>query len=183
MSLTAGTKFATTIVTGILVAGFVVIFRSTAQDNVTGGIGGACLVMMSLVGLLLIFLRHWVTNTNEERRTLRTAQREAQAERVRYVALQAANESEHGRVLRDVAATRATVKATLETERRQMQAEFDGTRATELAKAFQTGVEMERSGALCRDKQQRGNLIRFPDQTAAPTGDHSRPREHGSVGP
>ncbi|MEV3857794.1 hypothetical protein AB0J38_26145 [Streptomyces sp. NPDC050095] len=186
MGLTAGTKSAVVIAAGILASGFAVILRTTVSSNVAGAVGGASLVMVGLIGLLMLFLRHWVTTTSEERRALAEAQGEAQAERSRYVALQAANESEHGRVLRDVAATRAALKATLDSERRKLRAEFAGTRATELAEAFQTGVEMERSGALQATRSQRGNLIPFPGlpgQQSVPAAERERSREHGSVGP
>ncbi|MFD8254667.1 hypothetical protein [Streptomyces werraensis] len=182
MELSTRTKTTTAVAAGILLAGFAVILASAPHDNLAGAIGGACLVMVGLSLTILTFVCHWVSNTAEERRILGAAQREAQAERSRYFAAQAALENERGRLLRDLAAERASIAATLAAERAAMAAEFQETRATELSEAFQTGVEMERTGMLQRRQPQRGNLLKFPGrQPSAPA--RTQEREHGVVGP
>ena len=181
MDLTARIKAAVATAVGILTAGFAVIIRSASDDNVAGSIGGACLVMVGLTLAILIFVRRWVSDTSDERQALGQAQRDAQDERSRYIALKAALEGEHGRLLRDMAAERAGIAATLKAERAKMAAEFRETRATELSEAFQTGVEMERAGMLKRRPPQRGNLLKFPERQELPTQERSR--EHGVVGP
>lgn len=182
MDYTARTKAAVATAVGILIAGFAVVLRSAALHNPAGSIGGACLVMLGLTLAILIFVRHWVCETSGERQALGQAQHEAQDERSRYIALKAALESEHGRRIRDLAAERAGITATLRAERAKMAAEFRENRAKELSEAFQTGVEMERAGTLKRRPPQRGNLLRFPGpQTETP--EQERSREHGVVGP
>jgi hypothetical protein len=184
MDLTARTKAAVATAVGILITGFAIIIRSAEDDNVAGSIGGACLVMVGLSLTILIFVRSWVSNTSDERRILGAAQREAQAERSRYFAAKAALEGEHGRLLRDMAAERAGIAATLKAERAKMAAEFKENRAKELTEAFQTGVEMERAGMLKRKPAPRGNLLTFPKkQPGIPEQERSRAREHGVVGP
>ena len=167
---------------GILTAGSTVIIRSASTDNVAGSIGGACLVMAGLTLIILIFVRRWVCETGAERQSLGHAQRDAQDERSRYIALKAALEGEHARLTRDMAAERAGVAATLRAERAKMTAEYRENRAKELSEAFQTGVEMERAGMLKRRQLQRGNLLKFPGPQAE-MPDQARSREHGVVGP
>ncbi|MFD4257783.1 hypothetical protein ACFWR9_09125 [Streptomyces sp. NPDC058534] len=166
-----------------MATGFAVIVRSTSHDNVAGSIGGACLVMVGLTLAILIFVRRWVCDTRDERRILAATQREAQAERTRYIAAQAGLTNESGRMNREMAAERARVTATLKVEREAMQADFEGTRAKECAEAFRTGAEMERAGVFKKRQQPlRGNLLTFPkQQPEAP--EPERTREHGVVGP
>lgn len=183
MGVTAGNKAATATTAGILIAGFAVIIRNTAHDNVAGAIGGACLVMVGLSAVILVMVRHWVMNTGEERRILAAAQREAQAERSRYFAAQAALENEQGRLNRDMAAERARMTATLTAERAKMRAEFEEERTQLVTDAFRTGVEMERAGDLKPQTPVRGNLIPFPEKQPGRVPQQERSREHGSVGP
>ncbi|WP_159027860.1 hypothetical protein [Streptomyces pactum] len=159
------------------------IIQHASHNNVAGSIGGACLVMVGLSLVILILVRIWICNTNEERRILAAAQREAQSERTRYIAAQAAHTNELGRNRREMAVERARLAATLRAERAKMQAEFDNTRAKELSEAFQTGAEMERAGVFKKRQQPvRGNLLTFPKkQPAAPEAERSR--EHGVGGP
>ncbi|MFE2353411.1 hypothetical protein [Streptomyces parvulus] len=161
------------------------IIHSTARDNVAGSIGGACLVMVGLTLAILIFVRRWVCDTRDERRILAATQREAQAERTRYIAAQAGLTNESTRLNREIAAERTRILTTLKVEREAMAADFDNTRAKELAEAFQTGAEMERAGVFKhRQQPPRGNLLTFPKkQPAAPEPERERSREHGVVGP
>lgn len=186
MEFTASSKTATTIAAGILLAGFAVILRSASGDNVAGALGGACLVMVGLSLLILVFVRHWVVNTNEERRILAAAQRQAQESRTKYIAAQAALENEQGRLNRDMAAERAAIRATLVVERKKLRADFEEQRAQCMAEAFRTGAEMERAGMLKPGHPEPpANLIQFPKQqpAQAPTPQRDRSREHGVVGP
>lgn len=187
MEITASSKAAMATAAGILVSGFAVIIRSASGDNVAGSIGGACLVMSSLTIIALLFVRHWVIGTSEERRILAACQRQAQEEKQRYFAAQAALENEMGRLTRDMAAERAANRAALAEERRRMRAQFEEERNQLAADAFRTGVEMERSGALKKTTPtQAANLIPFPKQErqrALQDQPHERSREHGVVGP
>jgi hypothetical protein len=189
MEITAGSKVAMATAAGILISGFAVIIHSTPDDNIAGSIGGACLVMTGLTIIALVLVRHWVINTTEERRILGACQREAQSERARYIAAQAALEGEMGRLTRDMAAERAAIRATLIEERRQMRAQFEEERSQLAADAFRTGVEMERRGDLKKKTPaQAANLIPFPKQERQrgenpQDHQHERSREHGVVGP
>ncbi|MCG0066252.1 hypothetical protein L0F81_23670 [Streptomyces tricolor] len=185
MEFTATSKACSATAAGILISGFAIIIGSVSEDNVAGSIGGACLVMVSLTIIICVLVRHWIVNTDTERRILGAAQREAQAERTKYIAAQAALENEMGRLNRDMAAERARIARRLVAERKAMRAEFDEERAQLAADAFRTGVEMERSGALKRQEQPPGNLIKFrkPGQPAAPASERARSHGHGVVGP
>lgn len=183
MGLSTSSKAAAGAAAGVLAIGAAVITRSVDDDDIAESIGGACLVMVSLSTVICVLVRHWVTNTSEERQVLAAAQREAQGERSRYFAAQAALENERARLTRDMAAERARNTATLAAERDKMQAEFEEQRAQLASEAFRTGVEMERAGMLKPGQQPAcGNLIQFPDHPGrAP--ERERSREHGVVGP
>ncbi|WP_326779658.1 hypothetical protein OG481_01855 [Streptomyces longwoodensis] len=187
MEFTASSKAAMVTAAGMLMAGFAVIICSASGDNVAGSIGGACLVMVALTAVILVMVRHWIINTAEERRILAACQREAQGERARFIAAQAALENEMGRLTQDMAAERAAIRATLIQERRQMSAQFEEERAQLAAKAFQLGAQMERNGDLKKKPApEQANLIPFPKQERQRAQDqpqHERSREHGVVGP
>ena len=184
MEFTASSKAAAATAAGILIVGFAVIIRSASNDDVAGSIGGACLVMAGLTAVILVLVRHWIRNTAEERRILGAAQREAQAERSRYFAAQAALENEMGRLNRDMAAERHRIATTLVAERAQMNREFKERHAVSVAEAFRTGVEMERAGMLKPDQPVvPANLIEFPRQHPDRQEERARSREHGVVGP
>lgn len=186
MEFTASSKTATATAAGILITGFAVILRSVSGDDVAGSIGGACLVMVGLSLVILVFVKHWVVNTSAERRALAVTQQLAQDERTKYVAAQAILEGDQVRLYRDLAAEKASLAAAIVAERKKMRADFEEERATICAEAFQTGAEMERAGMLKPGKQpQRGNLIRFPKQEQQPVQapQRERSREHGVVGP
>lgn len=185
MGLTANSKMGVAAAVGILIVGFAVIIRSTMQDHVAGSIAGACLVMSGLTITVLVLCRHWIMDTRDERRVLAAAQRQADGERTRYIAVQAAFENEQVRLKRDMAAERARMAATLAAERKAMAAEFAETRATEMSDAFRAGAEMERAGMLKPARATTpGNLIQFPGQgQPAREPQRERSREHGVVGP
>lgn len=183
MGDTVGTKAATTTAATITAAGFAVILHSTMRGNAAGSIGGTCLVMAALTLIVLTVIRRWVVDTREERRTLATATQQAQAEQTRYIAVQAALESERGRLTRDAAADRAHTAARLAAERKAMESEFEEQRARLAAESFRTGVEMERSGALKPQPHATGNLIRFPRQQPDQAPERERSRGHNVVGP
>ncbi|GGR70744.1 MULTISPECIES: hypothetical protein [Streptomyces] len=185
MEFTATSKAITTTAAGILISGFAIIISSVPGDNVAGAVGGACLIMVALTVIICVLVRHWVVNTDAERRILSAAQREAQAERTRYIAAQAALENEQGRLNQDMAAERSRIARLLIAERQKMAAEFEEQRAQLAAEAFRTGVEMERSGSLRREAPPTANLIPFPKQgqPAPQAAERERSREHGEAAP
>ncbi|MEU6597931.1 hypothetical protein [Streptomyces flaveolus] len=185
MEFTAASRAAAAMAAIILISGFAAIIHSTSHDHVAGAIGGACLVMVALSIIVCVLVRHWIVNTNTERAILAAAQREAQAERTRYIAAQAALENEMGRLNRDMAAERARIAASYLAEQTKLRKEFEEERAQLAADAFQTGVQMERAGMLKPGAEHaRGKLIPlFPEQHPACAPERERSREHGNVGP
>lgn len=181
MDLTAGTKATAATAAVVITAGLSAILYGVIRSDLARALGGACLTTPALVLLALVAIRAWVMNTNEERRQLAASTREAQAERSRYFAAQAALENEQARLNRDMASDRARAAATLAAERKSMEAYFDEKRAKLVTDAFTTGVQMERAGTLKPKKPETGNLIQFPQQERA--AERERSREHGVVGP
>ncbi|MFC9847741.1 hypothetical protein ACFWFF_01325 [Streptomyces sp. NPDC060223] len=181
MDLTAGTKATAVSAVAVMAGGISVILYGIVRNDLARSLGGACLTMTALTLIAMVAIRRWTTDTGDERRILAASTREAQAERSRYVAAQAALENEQARLNRDMAAERARVAATLVAERRKMEAAFEEKRAQLATEAFTTGVQMERAGMLSPKKSEPGNLIQFPQQERA--AERERSREHGVVGP
>lgn len=181
MDLTASTKATTATAAVVMTAGLSAILYGVIRSDLPRALGGACLTTPALVLLALVAIRAWVMNTSEERRLLAASTREAQAERSRYFAAQAALENEQVRLNRDMAADRARAAATLAADRKAMEAYFDEKRAKLVTDAFTIGVQMERAGMLKPKKPATGNLIQFPQQERA--AERERSREHGVVGP
>lgn len=183
MEFTATSKAAATVAAVLLTSGFAAIIHSVSTDNVAASIGGACLVMVALTVTVCVLVRHWIVDTNTERAILAAAQHEAQAERSRYFAAQAALENEMGRLNRDMAAERARIARSLAAEQAKLRAQFEEERAELAAEAFRTGVEMERAGMLKPGAEKtQGVLIRFPRHPEH-AAEQERSREHGHVGP
>lgn len=183
MSLTVSTR--TTITTGItLLAGGLAAGTSGAIRGETAhSIGGACLTTIALTLIALTAIRTWIINTRHEREDLAIARREAEAQERKYFALQAALESEMGRLNRDMNAERARIAQTLIVEREAMENEFERRRLEVTKEAFREGVYMERAGLLKPDAPTPANLIQFPGQQDGDAPERERSREHGVVGP
>jgi hypothetical protein len=181
MESTATSKAAIAGAILIMIAGFAAILYTARHGNEAVSIAGACLILSGLTLTALIQVKGWTTNTSDERRILAAAQREAIAERSRYITARAALEGEHNRLAQNMATERAQLTARLDTERKKMRDDFEGERATIMAEAFQTGAEMERAGLLKPGTPKQGNLIQFP--RGLPDQQRERSREHGVVGP
>ncbi|WP_159056578.1 hypothetical protein [Streptomyces yokosukanensis] len=139
--------------------------------------------MTALTLLALTLIRYWIVNTREERRILAAAQREAQAERTRYIAAQAALECEQGRLNRDMTMARQSMAGDLLAEREAMRDHFEEKRAELISETMEATFRMFRDGKFAPDTSPvTGQLIRFPRQEQAAV-QHGRSREHGIVGP
>ncbi|MEV5851464.1 hypothetical protein [Streptomyces anulatus] len=132
-------------------------------ENLERTVGGAIFTMTALTLIALVMIRRWITTTNAERQRLGDAVREADAERMRYVAAQAALEVERSRLRRDAAAEREQLAARLATERDAMDAQFEEKRNTVVIETFATTVELVRDGLLdVNDPASYGRVIGFP---------------------
>lgn len=181
MSLTNSVWIRTAAGTILLTAGLTASAHGALTEDVPRSLGGVCLTTTALTLIALARIRSWVFSTNNEREQLAEARREAEAERRRFFAAQAALEGETTRLTRDVSVERARIAATLATEREAMRAEFEKNRLQVATEAFRSGVEMERAGLLKPDAPTpQANLIPFPGARAP---ERERSREHGVVGP
>ena len=181
MSLTGNVRSTAAAGTALLSVGLAASGYSAAYDALPQALGGMALVVIGATLIALSFIRTWMTDTSAERKDLADARRDADAERRKHFAAQAAFECERTRHNRGIAAERARVAATLAAEREAMRAQFEEERLQLQTEAFQTGVEMERAGALKPDAPTPANLIPFPHQQTQP--ERGRSREHGVVGP
>jgi hypothetical protein len=169
------TRTRTTAVAGgtALAAGAAVILHGVIQQDLPRSLAGACLLLVSLTFVALALLHRWITDTSDQRRTMTEAQSQAEAERARYFALEAALEGEHARLSRDLAAKEARLAAQVEAERRALEAAFEARRAELICETTDAVVKMFHDGKLAPAPSAAGNVIRFPAQQP----DHSRTRE------
>lgn len=184
MERTSGAVRTTAVAAALLVAtGLAAILYGLIYDDLPRSIGGLGLTLIGLTVIALIVIRRWVTNTEQERRLLAASQREAQAERARYFAAQAALENEQGRLNRDMAAERLALSARLKTERDAMTRDFEEQRATVIAETMEATFLMFHGGKFAPTQTATGNLIEFPRQHPERQPERARSREHGVVGP
>ena len=173
MDLTSGTRTMASVSAAVMLGGIGLTLHGVWRDQPAHSLAGVVLSMIALTVIILTTVHHWVTDTSTERTALAAAQREAQAERARAFAAQAALENEQGRLYRDLAAERA------------MQQEFEDSRSQLVADAMETLASWVVSGKVCPPTRETGNLIRFPKQqpVQVQTPQRERSREHGVVGP
>lgn len=181
MELTNGTKVMASTATTAMAAGLAVVLQGTFRNNLAHAIGGTCITLVALTGIALILIRRWIVDTRAERCLLAAAQREAQAERSRYFAAQAAMEVEQGRLTRDRAIEQRADAARLKVERDAVAAEFENKRADLIAETMRATFQMIRSGKLAPEPQRQSTVIQFPHQL--PQRERQRSQEHGAVGP
>lgn len=181
MSLTGGLRTARATGIALLAAGLSASGYGVATQATPHSLAGVCLTVTALTLIALTCIRAWIVNTSAERDQLIEARSDAEAERRRYFAAQAALEGEMTRLTRDMAADRARAAAKLLADRTAMEAEFEENRLQLQTEAFRTGVQMERSGMLKPETPALPtNLIPFPGH---PSPARERTREHEGVGP
>ncbi|MFF2189300.1 hypothetical protein [Streptomyces sp. NPDC058155] len=155
-----------------------VVLYGVARNDLARSLGGACLTMTSLTLIALVSIRRWTTNTDAERRRLGDATREAETEKTRSIAAQAAMEVERDRLLRDAASRRARLDAQLKTERKAMRDQLEADRAQIAIEALEEAFRLIRGG-LCDPSKQpgEGTVIEFPEQPSERPA-AVRPRGH-----
>lgn len=167
----------------VALAGLTAIIYGLIRDDLPRSIGGLGLTVIGLFALVLVAMRRWVTDTRQERALLAASQREAQAERARYFAAQAALENEQGRLNRDVAAARRALDVRLQAEREAMAKDFEAKRGDLIAETMEATFRMIHGDKLAAERAASGRLIQFPRQHPEPQPERARSREHGVVGP
>ncbi|MFW3473594.1 hypothetical protein ACN24M_20235 [Streptomyces microflavus] len=127
-------------------AGLTIVLYGIITKDLTRTVGGAIFTMTALTLIALVLIRRWITTTSDDRARLGDAVREADAERMRYVAAQAAGEVERARLRRDATAERQQLTARLAAERAVMIAQFEDQRAELVCKTMETTVQLYRAG-------------------------------------
>lgn len=181
VELTNGTKVMATTATAAMAAGLAAVLQGSLRGDLARALGGTCLTLVALTVIALILIRRWIVDTSEERRLLAASQRQAQAERYKYFACQAAMEVEQGRLARDRAIEQRADAARLQVEREAMAAEFENKRADLIVETMRATFQMIYSRKFAPDQTPMGSLIEFPKQH--PQQERSRSREHGVVRP
>lgn len=167
----------------MLLTGLSVTLHGVIRNDLVRAVGGTCLTLTALTAIALVLIRQWIVDTSAERRILASAQKQAEAERTRYFALQAALENEQGRLSRDMAAERSGLAARLHYDREALRSEFEERRAGLIAETMESTVLMMRGGKFDVEQKPSCNLIPFPKQHQTAEPQRERSREHGVVGP
>lgn len=183
VELTNGTKVTAGTAAVAMAGGLTVVLHGTLRANLAHTVGGTCITLVALTVIALILIRRWIVDTSEERRMLAAAQRQAQAERSRYFAAQAAMEVEQGRLTRDRAIEQRADAARLKAERDAMAAEFENKRGELIAETMRATFQMIHSGKLAPEHHRQSTVIQFPKQHPQHQPERERSREHGVVGP
>lgn len=173
MRFTGGTRATITISATALMVGVLACLYGIVRNTVPHSLAGLGLIIPASLAIAVAVLRVYSLDTRDERRNLAAAQRQAVDQKALYLAAQAGLENEMGRQARDMAAQRAANAASLIKEREVLRAAFEAERLQQSQRAFQLGVQMERSGALKPDEPLPTNLIPFPPQQP----EHTRARE------
>lgn len=173
--LTAGTRTTAVAAAAVMFTGMAIIVYGVVVNDLARSLGGACLTMTALTLIALVAIRKWVTNTAAERARLAEATREVEAERLRYVAGQAAQEQESTRLRRDAAVQVRRAARQLEVERAAMAVEFEEKRAALICRTFEATYRLAREDRIESEREQHehATVVQFPDQELA------RVRERG----
>jgi hypothetical protein len=148
MLRTAGTKGINALAAVSLAVGLALAGYGVARDELARTVGGSCLMTTALLLSALTAIRRWVINAQVERYALSQATREADAERARYMAAQAALEMERQRIMRDAAVEREQSIARVKAAQAAMRERFDGERARLICESLETAVKLVRAGLL-----------------------------------
>lgn len=171
--LTAGTRTTAVTAAAVMFTGMAIIVYGVVVNDLARSLGGACLTMPALTLVALVVIRRWVTNTAAERERLAQATREVEAERLRYVAGQAAQEQESTRLRRDAAAAIDRAQRQVEVEREAMEVAFEERRAKLICDTVQATYLLAREDRIDLEQQAHARVVQFPMQEQA------RARERG----
>ncbi|MFE5871587.1 hypothetical protein ACFQ6V_23480 [Streptomyces roseifaciens] len=170
----SGDRTTSTAAICILTVGLAVVTAGVLTSDPARAAGGACFTVTALTLIALRVIRSWIVNTAAERGRLQDAIREAEAERTKCIAAQAAIEIERDRMRRDAAAAAQQAHEQLAAERDRMSVEFEEARGDLMAQtastAFWLGVQ---HGTPVKGPRRR-IVIPFPEGGASPDG--PRPR-------
>ena len=183
MELTGGTRVTKSTAVAASLAGLALLGKGVLKDSVPSTMAGSCLIIVALTAISMALIRTWVSDTTDVRNAMAASQRAAERERSRYIALQAALESEQGRLNRDMAAARQCMARDLVAEREALRGEFEEKRATLVSETMEATFHMFRGGKFATDATTAGQLIQFPRQEQAAAPQRERSREHGKVRP
>nr|WSS66787.1 hypothetical protein OG284_36815 [Streptomyces sp. NBC_01177] len=162
MDQTAGSRAAAAGAALVTSAGLSTVVFGIITENLERTVGGAIFTMTALTLIALVLIRRWITRADTERSRLGDAVRDADTERMRYLAAQAALEVERGRLRRDIAGEHKRLTATLEAERTAMRAHFEEQRAHVICETIEATVGLVRDGLLNPTTHQYGQIIGFP---------------------
>ncbi|TGZ14677.1 hypothetical protein DV517_61600 [Streptomyces sp. S816] len=184
MNLQASVRATAAAATALSSTGLALTGLGVLRNNVPHAVGGSCLVATGIAVVALILIRTWITDTSDARNALAAAQRDAEKERSRYFAAQAALENEQGRLRQEVNAEQQRIASILATEREAMNIMFEEKRAALVSETMEVTVRMFRNGDFAPDTLTTGRLIQFPKQEhQVRTTGQARSRGHEGVAP
>lgn len=158
-----------------LAAGLGIAVYGTLNDDLPRTVAGSCLLTIALLLSALLSIRRWIIDAQSERHALARAIRDADDERTRYVAAQAALEMERQRVLRDAAIEREQGLARVKAAQEAMREKFEEERSQLICESLETAVKLVEGGLLEGRPEAAGHakVIAMP----APTRQREAQRE------
>lgn len=182
MDFTGSTRTTAATAAAVTLGGLALTLHGAWRGQFTHSLAGVAMTMVALTVIILSVIHRWVTDTRTEHACLAAGVREAQAERLRYIAAQAALENEQARLRRDLNAERAALTAGARAEHEALLAEFEERRGELISDTMEATVRMFHEGRFAPETGRGATIIRLPQQPS-PVSHRERSWEHGVVGP
>jgi hypothetical protein len=149
--------------TGIcLLAGIALVVVGAAARHIPATAGGGGIVLATTVAASMLVIHRWLTDVTAERARLAQATRDADTERTRYIAANAALQQEQQRVRTDLQDHYRRTQLELARHRAALDDEFETRRAELAAKAFELGATMALTGKLTADPGTSADVVHLP---------------------
>lgn len=125
--------------------------------------GGSAVTVTALMMFALPCIRRWILEAGDLRGVALEQISEAQKEKARALAAQAALEVERNRMRRDAAYQTQRSEAAITAEKQRLQSQFDEDRTEIMCKAYEAGVRHTLDGLLDAPAPARGrSVVPFP---------------------
>jgi len=159
----------------ILASGAILVVLGLVRSATPETLAGVVLCISAQMLACMRIIYRWVTDTSVVRAALLGSKQRHDEEAAKHAAGLIALTAETERVRQEGIAGARRRDAALAVERAQLEAAFEEKRAALISQAIETGVQLERSGALEVAADRARVIVPFPAQPA----DYERARGRG----
>ncbi|MER5559638.1 hypothetical protein ABT071_13635 [Streptomyces sp. NPDC002506] len=165
-----------------LVTGLGIAVYGTLNDDLPRTLAGSCLLMIALLLSALLSIRKWIIEAQSERDALARARRDADDERLRYLAAQAAVEMERQRIERDAAMEREQGIVHIKAVKAAMEEQFEEQKAQLICQSLETAYDLYVRGLANSHQEPAGHakVIAMPAPTRQREGQPDQVRDGGA---